>query len=235
MSLGYGATAEQQWIRNILATPLKKAAWRFWLYPQPAVVLGASQKKIIEFNQDTALIPLLMRSSGGGAVLVGPWMLGLSIVLPISDKSHSESLMKTYEWLGKLLARQLHQLGVPCEALCPEQVKGSSTALAQWACYASASPWEIFHEGKKLVGLAQQRRANGILVSAGLLLSETPWRMLCHTLKQPEAEAEYLTTKTTSVQNILSYNDKNWLPTWIEAVHQELNNTLFLGSPGSVP
>jgi len=89
MSLGYGATAEQQWIRNILATPLKKAAWRFWLYPQPAVVLGASQKKIIEFNQDTALIPLLMRSSGGGAVLVGPWMLGLSIVLPRSDKSHS--------------------------------------------------------------------------------------------------------------------------------------------------
>ena len=222
VSIGYGAAAEQEWNKDILATPLKTATWRFWLYPDPAVVLGASQKQFFKYDQGRLPIPITLRSSGGGAVLVGPWMIGISVALPQSCEIYAASLMKSYEWLGKLLASQLRLFDVPCEALQPNDITNCPT-FAQWACFAGSSPWEVFHEGKKLLGLAQQRRANGILLVAGLLVSETPWLILCDALERPKADVEVLRQSTTCVETLLLCYDKEWIQMWIGAVDQKLH------------
>jgi lipoate-protein ligase A len=133
---------------------------------------------------------VLLRESGGGAVLTGPWMLGLSLALPIGHPWLEHGLHESYRPLGQLYAEVMTTQGVRARALPPAELPAQQAALAarslpvlDWACFGNLSPWEVVDsQGRKLVGLAQRRRQTGVLLVAGMLISEPPWTLLCEAL-----------------------------------------------------
>ena len=151
---------------------------------------------------------MLARTSGGGAVLVGPWMLGLSVLLPTAHPLAAGGPMTGYRWLGQAIALSLRQLGIAAQALSPEALRQRgpppSGAQLDWACFGSASPWEVFVGPRKLAGLAQARRRHGVLLVAGVLVQAPPWALLCARLGQAPAQAQGLEQATIDCEAALS-------------------------------
>lgn len=194
------ACAEQRWNEAQLLQPLARPVARLWHYDAPAIVLGCSQRRLLAAVDDGSGLPVLLRGSGGGAVLVGPWMLGLSVALPAAHALVRGGPVPSYRWLGEALAGVLQRFGIAATALPPAALAApcADDPLA-WACYGGLSPWEVVAQDRKLVGLAQVRRRTGVLLVGGLLLAPPPWSLLCRVLGRPKADARALAARTTSV------------------------------------
>ena len=146
---------------------------------------------------------LVTRESGGGAVLAGPWLLGVSVALPHGHRWLGEGLLQSYRHLGQLHAEALADLGLAAQSVPPSTVAEANDRLgrtADWACFGSLSPWELVDaQGRKLVGLAQRRRQSGVLLVAGTLIATPDWRLLCQAMDQAQDEA-LLRRRTVSCQ-----------------------------------
>lgn len=189
--------------------------WRVWTYEQPALVLGCSQRAWYErliAAPDRPAGEVLLRESGGGAVLIGPWLVGVSVVLPPGHAWVGQSLLGSYRHLGQLHADAMTELGVPAQPLPPAQIPAARAALAaqgrpvvDWACFGNLSPWEVVDtHGRKLVGLAQRRRQHGVLLVAGTLLTDSPWASLCSALERPQ-DAAVLRQRTVSCAQVVGH------------------------------
>jgi len=176
-----------------------------WNYPSPAIVLGCSQRLLREAAQKRleGRAELLARESGGGAVLTGPWLLGVSVVLPNGHPWLGEGLLESYRHLGQLHAAALAELGIAAQSVPPPTVADANDRLgrtADWACFGSLSPWELVDaQGRKLVGLAQRRRHTGVLLAAGTLIAPPNWQMLCSAMGQAH-DAPLLRRRTVSCE-----------------------------------
>lgn len=186
---------EQAWNHRQMLEPVAQPRFRVWTYGAPAIVLGCSQRRFEE-EARARLAPgtdLLLRPSGGGAVLVGPWMVSCSVVLPLDHPWVQGRLPDSYQGLGRLHVQVLAALGVAAEALPPAQVDAANARIGPivpWACYGSLAPWEVVDAaGRKLVGLAQRRQRTGVLLVAGTLVAPPDWALLCHALGQSGDEA----------------------------------------------
>lgn len=208
---GCRAIDEQTWNSARLALPVQQPAWRLWSYREPEVVLGRSQARMSEAlrtarSANRAATPpaaLVMRDSGGGAVLVGPWMLGVSVALPPAHPLVREGPVPSYRWLGEALAGVLRDFGIAAHALAPARIDPFRAAVpapaaTSWACFAGVSPWEAVVGRRKITGLAQVRRRTGVLLVAGVLLDRPDWELLCLALGRPPEEAALLDRATTS-------------------------------------
>ncbi len=194
--------AEQAWNARQLAEPVTEPRLRLWTYRAPGVVFGCSQRAL---HQRTALADrAVVRGSGGGAVLTGPWMLSASIVLPPDHALLSSGPIGSYRWLGVLHAGLLRDMGIAAFALPPEQARSyRADAALTWACYGGLSPWEVVVESRKIVGLAQLRRRTGVLLTSGTLIAPPDWRLLCEALGQPAGLGDALAHRTTSCETEL--------------------------------
>lgn len=209
MLLHATAAEEQGWIRAALAEPVTRPQWRIWRYRAPAIVLGLSQRKVHESvcARAGAALPVLVRASGGGAVLAGPWLLGVTVLLPARHRLAAGALVDSYRWFGELHARLLHAFGVEAHLLSPPALREGDGRVAgvaplPWACFGALSAWELVDdEGRKLCGLAQQRRANGIALVGGTLLWPPPWSVLCDALDRA-ADLAALTRRTTDCETL---------------------------------
>lgn len=197
---------EQDWNRAQLASPVTAPKTRFWVYDRPGVVLGCSQKGMVPAAQamQRAGIALTERDAGGGAVLVGPWMLSASIVLPATHPAAKGGVLAGFKRIGTAFATVLREFGIDAELVTPEQAK-HAPAQPAWACYGGLSPWEVAVDGRKIVGLAQLRRRNGVLLAAGLLLHPPDWPQLCRAMDKPREDADALVQHTTSCAQELGY------------------------------
>jgi len=192
--LTVSAAQEQRWNEQQLSTLVTEPRMRFWRYTEPALVLGCGQRASLAQLPDSA-IPALVRHAGGGAVLTGPWMLSLSVMLPPDHLAASQGILSSYRWLGESLSKALQSSwGVPAQALAAHP-----TRAPHWACFAGLSPWEVVADGRKLVGLAQVRRRTGVLLTAGILVNPTDWALLCEAMGKPMTEAAELERATTSI------------------------------------
>lgn len=149
---------------------------------------------------------MLVRDSGGGAVLSGPWMVGVSLVLPRGHHWVTNGLLDSYRQFARLHLVVLSALGISASAMSPEALARSRQAgrfrSLAWACFGSLSPWELVNaEGRKLVGMAQTRRKNGVLLVAGTLVGECDWSQLCHAMGHVEDE-RLLRESTVSLEEI---------------------------------
>ena len=193
----------------MLAQPVAAPAWQFWRYKQPAIVLGCAQRA----DQQRLLaapggppMEVLLRDSGGGAVLIGPWMMGLSLALPLGHPWLARGLVDSYRPLGQLCAAALDEQALGVQALAPQDIPAIQAMFElrglpalDWACFGKLSPWEVVDvQGRKIVGLAQRRRQTGVLMVAGLLLEEPPWERLCEALGHGE-QSSLLPRRTGSV------------------------------------
>jgi len=242
---GVGAAAEQAWNERALEHPVQTSAWRLWRYREPAVVLGCSQRRWLEApagarhpHEATEVtlrdgrsgvdsLEVVVRRSGGGAVLVGPWMLGLSAVLPVAHPLVAGGPVPSYRWLGEAVALALRRIGIDAAALTPQALRerrGDGTAAcADWACFGGLSPWEVLARGRKIAGLAQQRRRDGVLLVAGVLLQRPPWSLLCARLQRPLVDEQRLALASTDCTQELSRAE---LPQLENALGQSLHAAL---------
>ncbi|MCC7463821.1 MAG: hypothetical protein IT480_15335 [Gammaproteobacteria bacterium] len=203
---------EHAWSASVLETTVVEPQWRVWEYPEPEIVLGCSQRAL----RDAALqrvagsLPVSVRPSGGGAVLAGPWMLGVTVVLPPGHRLAGPGLVGSYRWLGRLHAEVLRASGVEACAFDPQALSAPDRAAVaadrgppaeagraappgpagtpvKWACFGSLAPWEVLAaDGRKLTGLAQQRKRSGVAYSAGTLVARPDWALLCDAIGAPE-------------------------------------------------
>lgn len=177
----------------------------YWSQAQSyGLVLGFSQKETILNPLAIAenAVPLYHRRAGGTAVLVGPDLLALDVVLPAEHPLSLADIVESYRWLGETWVRALHRLGVETRVVTPDEAH-SQHALARLdqvreresvlrrACYASNSSYEVVVGQRKVVGLDMIRRRNGSLLQAGVLLK---WQseLLARLLGQTPAEQELL-------------------------------------------
>ena len=141
------AAQEQAWNERQLAAPVPFAAARVWRYPQAGVVLGRSQHALLA-SLDAGGRHIIERAAGGGAVLVGPWLLGTSVALPTAHPLLAgESIADSYRWLGRVFVAALAEHGVAAESVPRERTWKAPEQLA-WACFAGMSPWELAVDGR---------------------------------------------------------------------------------------
>ncbi|GCF07845.1 lipoyl protein ligase domain-containing protein [Dictyobacter arantiisoli] len=156
----------------------------YWSLAQPAgLVLGFSQKEHI-INPDALIagsMPIYHRRAGGTAVLVGPTLLSLDVVLPADHPLHLPDLVESYRWFGEAWVAALAQLGAQTRTVPPEEAHAQRTLrkqsatrdyeiLMNRACYGSLSPYEVVSGQRKVVGFDMIRRRAGSLLQAGVLL-----------------------------------------------------------------
>lgn len=203
------AREEQEWNESRLHHKVHQPAFHFWTYAEPAVVLGCSA------GNNTAGYPLpgidiLVRRSGGGAVLAGPWMLSTSVALPPEHPLAGQGALACYHWLSQCYVSAMSELGVDARAVSPAELRqGHQPATfdkeIEWACFGGLSPWEVLARGRKIAGLAQVRRRNGVLLVGGILLEPPDWSLLCRKLDRPETDANTLRRYTASVLQEIGY------------------------------
>jgi len=146
-------------------------ALRFWIWPQPAVVIGAGGKWLEETNSTACRhdsVPILRRSSGGGAVLLGPGCVLYTLVLAYERHPMLADLHGSYRLILNTMADVLSS-----------QVPGIEPAGIS----------DLAVAGKKCSGNAQQRKRTHLLHHGTLLcsfdLSQIP-RYLAHPPREPD-------------------------------------------------
>ena len=170
----------------------------YWSQAEPeGLVLGFSQQLTILHAQTLANhpLPIYHRRAGGTAVLVGPHLLGLDVLLPAGHPLALPDLVESYRWLGETWVATLRELGIETRAITPTEAHAQRDLLKQpqtrareiilrRACYGSLSPYEVVAGNLKVVGLDMIRRRAGTLLQAGVLLhwnTETLAELLGHT------------------------------------------------------
>src|SRR5438132_3162632 len=166
------------------------------------LVLGYSQKHAIlnPAALSAQQIPVYHRRAGGTAVLVGPQLLSLDVVLPANHPLILPDVVESYRWFGQAWVEALLLLGVQARAVSPQEAHEQRALLKQAethahetilhrACYGSLSSYEAVVDQRKVVGFDMVRRRVGSLLQAGVLLhwqTETLAQLLGHT---PEEQA----------------------------------------------
>jgi lipoate---protein ligase len=156
----------------------------YWSIADPeGLVLGFSQKEEV-LNQEAVAqqqIPIYHRRAGGTAVLVGPHLLSLDVVLPAGHPLILADIVKSYEWFGQAWVETLEQLGIEARVVLPQEARVQRMFLKQpgtqvregllrRSCYGSISPYEVVVGQRKVVGLDMIRRRVGSVLQAGVLL-----------------------------------------------------------------
>lgn len=175
----------------------------YWSQAKPAgVVLGFSQKPSL-LNAHTLVerrLPVYHRRAGGTAVLVGPHVLALDVVLPATHRLNLPDVVESYRWFGETWVRALDLLGIharivlPAEAhaqraLAKQEAYRARESVLRRACYASNSSYEVVVGERKLVGLDMIRRRQGSLLQAGILLHWESETLACLLGQTPEEQA----------------------------------------------
>ncbi|MBA2287032.1 MAG: ligase [Ktedonobacteraceae bacterium] len=182
-----------------------ESATLYWSMAEPeGIVLGFSQKPDT-INQATLAdrhIPIYHRRAGGTAVLVGPHLLSLDVVLPAGHPLILADVVESYRWFGAVWVAALARLDVRTATIAPHEAherqrharQGEAArdeAILRRACYASLSPYEVVAGERKVVGLDMIRRRTGSLLQAGVLLQWRP-ETLVHLLGHTQEERAIL-------------------------------------------
>lgn len=171
------AELEQQRIRAALDARVTEPRVMSWHYASPAVVLGRGQKASAELLERAAgeRLEVVTRASGGGAVMAGPWMLSLTLLLPVAHALATASLPASYRAVGAACRRVLDRFRLPTELAAGAR---AADELA-WACFAGVSHGELVAAGgRKIVGVSQVRRRDAIAICIGILHGRPDWEAL---------------------------------------------------------
>lgn len=123
-----------------------------------AVVLGSAQRRMAD-GGGTTETGLVVRRTGGGAVLVDPdRSVWLDVVIPRDDPLWHDDVGRSALWLGRCWQSALAALGVAGEV---HEGPADRHDLARAACFAGVGPGEVVAGTRKLVGIAQRRTRTG--------------------------------------------------------------------------
>jgi lipoate---protein ligase len=165
---------------------------RWYRASTPAVVLGRGQP----VPEQVSELPVVVRFSGGGAVLMDAGLLSLDVLVPTGHPLLAGRMTDVFTRVGVAWGSALTDLGVPRVTVhdgpSSARRRGSTRErLLAAVCYATVSQGEVLAGGRKLVGLAQRRRRAGALVQCGLLRTWDP-RPVLHALGASPDDADML-------------------------------------------
>ncbi len=189
----------------------------YWSMAEPiGLVLGFSQKHSV-INPAAPTFPIYHRRAGGTAVLVGPSLLSLDVLLPADHPLVLPDIVESYRWFGEAWVKALQRLGVQTRTVPPDEAhaqralrKQPATSeyelLMNRACYGSLSAYEVVAGQRKVVGFDMIRRRAGSLLQAGILLSwETAIlaQLLGHTLQEQALLEQGLQERAVGLDSLL--------------------------------
>jgi lipoate-protein ligase A len=150
----------------------RKEALRFWECSQPVVVVGRSgrveeQVRVEACEADG--VEVLRRSSGGGAVVLGPGCLNYSLVFSLERRPRWRNVRRS---VCEILSRMTDTLGTE-------------------VCDPSDLAWQ----GKKVSGNSQRRTAS-LLLHHGTLLYDFDPELASRYLLEPKRQPEYRRGRT---------------------------------------
>jgi lipoate---protein ligase len=175
----------------------------YWsLAERTGLVLGFSQKPDVLNQAKVAVqtLPIYHRRAGGTAVLVGPQLLSLDVILPAGHPLLLADIVESYHWFGATWVAALRRLDVQTRLVSPAEAHAQQALrklpetrdyelLLNRSCYGALSSYEVAVEQRKIVGLDMLRRRTGSLLQAGLLLhwdTDILARLLGHTEEEQE-------------------------------------------------
>ncbi len=158
-------------------------------------------------------VALVSRSSGGGAVMAGPWMLSLTLLLPAAHELARASLPAGYRSVGEACRRALGRFRMPTEiahgAATASSPQRPQSGRPDWACFATISHGELLTAGdRKIVGIAQVRRRDAVAICVGVLVDRPDWGALVRIwLGREDAEmVQQLERRTANCTEIADRN-----------------------------
>jgi lipoate-protein ligase A len=145
---------------------------RLWESPQAAVVVGRSSRVEIEVNTQQCRrlqIPILRRSSGGAAVVVGPGCLMYAVVLSYERRPHLHMIPEAHRVALETLADAL-------KTIAPDVAVLGTSDLAQ--------------SNRKFSGNSLRCKRTHLLYH-GTLLYDFPLDLVSSCLNRPPRQPEY--------------------------------------------
>jgi lipoate---protein ligase len=122
-----------------------------------AVVLGSTQARdLVDVEvTDRGELDVVVRRSGGGAVLVTPRdVVWVDLWVPRGDVLWDDDVAVATHWLGGLWADVASRLGVDARAHYEAM---QADALGRLVCFVGVGPGEVLVGDSKLVGISQRR------------------------------------------------------------------------------
>jgi len=144
-----------------------------------AVVLGSTQATDVvdagrAASRDTDVV---LRSSGGGAVLVAPGaQVWLDVWIPRTDPLWDDDVIASSWWLGEAWMRTLAGLGAT--GLRVHRGRALRTDWSDVLCFAGVGPGEVTAPTAKVVGIAQRRTRHGARLHSMALVAWNPTALL---------------------------------------------------------
>jgi lipoate-protein ligase A len=183
------------------------------------LVLGRAQRELPTDGN----LPVRLRSSGGGAVLSGPWLLRAVVVLPRSHPLAQDGPVAAARWIGDVHRGWLREQGIAHAAL------HAGPTVGHWACFAGRGPGEVLIGDRKIVGIAQTWKRRHVLLSAATLLTPPPWNLLCQAMRQPADEAAVLAARTVSAQDCVQrpIDPQSWTRSLLKALRFAVEDALI--------
>jgi hypothetical protein len=142
---------------RVPASPFQREGWV--AEPTgPALVLGSTQTA--DVVAAGAVLEVVRRRSGGGAVLVAPGaQVWVDVLLPADDPLWDDDVGRSTLWLGDAWVEALAEVGVPSTRHEGAMVRNRWSSLV---CFAGLGPGEVTGPaGQKLVGISQRRTRDG--------------------------------------------------------------------------
>lgn len=200
------------------ASPTEPATLYWSQADTPGLVLGFSQREDV-LNPEalsTRSIPLYHRRAGGTAVLVGPELLSLDVILSAGHPLILTDIVESYRWFGIAWVQALKSLGIESRVVLPDEAHARQALLKEVAtrgresilrraCFGSFSSYEVIAGGRKVVGLDMIRRRAGSLLQAGVLLSwnvEPLVELLGHTQEEQAILREGLPERAVGLDTL---------------------------------
>ncbi len=191
----------------------------YWSLAEPTgLVLGFSQKLDV-LNAEVLThypLPIYHRRAGGTAVLVGPHLLSLDVILPAGHPLILPDVVESYRWFGEAWVEALCRLGIQTRTIPPDEAHAQRAllkrpetqvreALLHRACYGTLSSYEVVTGQRKVVGLDMIRRRVGSLLQAGVLLhwdTEMLVQLLGHTQEEQAVLREGLLERAVGLDTL---------------------------------